>query len=162
MISDKWPGHIWEVQQLNKMTGRVGTQNVFLSLDYFYFIGKRKDLCLYLMRIISDQDEKNQILMTNIWLNLVSVCNQAKWSNCVSDVFISPLTVCSLGVTLCYCVWCQPLWTEATQALEVSIIQKERWGYLVLWPCMSSMWPPHSLTEQFCQIRLKSLPPCLF
>ena len=71
------------------MTGRVGTQNVFLSLDYFYFIGKRKDLCLYLMRIISDQDEKNQILMTNIWLNLVSVCNQAKWSNCVSDVFIS-------------------------------------------------------------------------
>ena len=67
-------------------------------------LGKEKTCGLYLMRIISDQDEKNQILMTNIWLNLVSVCNQAKWSNCVSDVFISPLNVCSLRVTLLLCL----------------------------------------------------------
>ena len=94
------PGHIGEVQRsliVNRMTAREGCkwlqgQNIFLSLNYFHFIGKEKDLCLYLIRIIYDQDEKNQILMTNIWLNLVSVCNQAKRS-----------TVC-LMFSFLYCV----------------------------------------------------------
>ena len=81
------------------MTGRVERverQNVFLLFNYFHFIGKEKDLCLNLIRIIYDQDEKNQILMTNIWLNLVSVCHQAKWSTvCLMFSFLMCLTWCN-------------------------------------------------------------------
>ena len=167
MISDKLSGHIWEVQpNLMKWQGGLQDKRSLFLFDYFYFIGKEKDLCLNLIRIIYDQDEKNQILMTNIWLNLVSVCNQAKWS-----------TVCLMFSFLMCLTWCNSV-TVFDVIHNNKMKQHKHWRYH--WQdkyihCMRKLMTiPSALTmhvlnvtpltdrylhaDKICQIRFKSHP----